>query len=211
MPLAQDDGGGGGHSHSGADITSGTVADARLSSKAVLDDSTHTLTNKTYDANATGNVLSNIESADISGSAAITKAQISDTGTWTIAEIPDTAKKQAIIIALGDESTAVTVADSVVEFRMPYAFTLDEVRATLTLAGGTSGTTTIDIEEAGSTILSTLITIDQGEFTSEDAATAPVISDTALADDALISLNVDAVTGDADEAGLKVILIGQRA
>jgi len=115
---------------------------------------------------------------------------------------------EAIGIACGDESTAIEVADDVVNFRMPYAFTLTDVRATMTVAGGTSGTTTIDIEEAGTTILSTLLTIDNTEKTSTTAATPVVISDTVLADDAEISINVDAVTGDADEAGLKIWLIG---
>jgi len=58
---------------------------------------------------------------------------------------------------------------------------------------GTTGTYTIDINEAGSTILSTKITVDSGEKSSETAATAPVISDTAIAADAVITFDVDAV------------------
>jgi len=88
---------------------------------------------------------------------------------------------------------------------------LTDVRASLTGAGSTSGTTTIDINESGSTILSTKLTIDQGEKTSETAATAAVISDSALADDAEITIDIDAVTGGADETGLKVWLIGTKA
>jgi len=39
MPLAVDDNSASGaHTHAGADITSGTVVDARLSSKVALDD-----------------------------------------------------------------------------------------------------------------------------------------------------------------------------
>ena len=66
----------------------------------------------------------------------------------------------SFVIACSDETTALTTGTAKVTFRMPYAYTLDSVRASLTGAGGASGTTTIDINEAGSTILSTKITID---------------------------------------------------
>lgn len=117
-------------------------------------------------------------------------------------------KTEALIIAASDETTALTTGTAKTTFRMPYAFTLTDVRASLTTAGGTSGTTTIDINESGTSILSTKLTIDQGEKTSETAATAPVISDTSLADDAEITIDIDAVSGAATEAGLKISLIG---
>ena len=116
----------------------------------------------------------------------------------------------SFVIACSDETTALTTGTAKVTFRMPYAYTLDSVRASLTGAGGSSGTTTIDINEAGSTILSTKITIDYGDLTSVGASAAPVISDTALADNASMTIDIDAVTGDADETGLKVYLIGNK-
>lgn len=119
--------------------------------------------------------------------------------------------KESLIIAVSDESTALTTGTAKVTFRMPYAFTLTDVRASLTGAGSTSGTTTIDINESGTTILSTKLTIDQGEKTSTTAATAVVISDAVLADDAEITIDIDAVTGGADETGLKVYLIGYKS
>jgi len=79
-----------------------------------------------------------------------------------------------------------------VTFRMPYAFTLTEVRASVTTAP-TGATATFDINETGSTILSTKITIDASEKTSTTAATAPVISDAALADDAEITIDIDQI------------------
>lgn len=114
-------------------------------------------------------------------------------------------------IACSDETTALTTGTAKATFRMPYAMTLTAVRASLTGAGSTSGTTTIDINEAGTTVLSTKLTIDAGEKTSTTAATAAVISDSALADDAEITIDIDAVSGGADETGLKVWLIGTRA
>ena len=116
----------------------------------------------------------------------------------------------SFVIACSGTTETLTTGTAKMTFRMPYAYTLDSVRASLTGAGGGSGTTTIDINEGGSTILSTKITIDNTELTSTTAATPPVISDSALADDASITIDIDAVTGDADETGLKVYLIGNK-
>ena len=113
-----------------------------------------------------------------------------------------------VIIACSDETTALTTGTSKVTFRMPYAMTLTGVRASLTTAGSTSGTTTIDINEGGVSILSTKLTIDATEKTSTTAATPAVISGTSLADDSEITIDIDAISGGATEAGLKVTLIG---
>ena len=132
---------------------------------------------------------------------------------YTLAQLADGIQpslSQSFIVACSDETTALTTGTAKATFRMPYAFTLTAVRASLTTAGSTSGVTTIDINEGGSTILSTKITIDQGELTSNTAATAPVISDTALADDAQITIDIDGLSGGASEKGLKVTLIGYK-
>lgn len=42
------------------------------------------------------------------------------------------------MIACSDETTALTTGTGKVTFRTPYAFTVSEVRATLTTAGSTS-------------------------------------------------------------------------
>lgn len=123
----------------------------------------------------------------------------------------DTYRTESFIIACSDETTALTTWTAKATFRMPYAFTVTDVRASLTGAWSTSGTTTIDINESGTTILSTKLTIDQWEKTSTTAATAAVISDSALADDAEITIDIDAVTGWADETGLKVYIIGYQS
>jgi hypothetical protein len=68
----------------------------------------------------------------------------------------------------------------------------------------------VDIHESGTTILSTKLTIDNGEKTSTTAATPPVISDSALADDAEITVDIDQI-GDGTAKGLKVYLIGTRS
>jgi hypothetical protein len=110
-----------------------------------------------------------------------------------------------LVIAVSDETTAITTGTAKVTFRMPYAMTLTAVRASLSTAS-TSGIPTVDINEAGTTILSTKLTIDASEKTSTTAATAAVISDSALADDAEITIDID-VAGTGAK-GLKVYMIG---
>jgi hypothetical protein len=117
---------------------------------------------------------------------------------------------QALIISASDEATALTAGTSKTVFRMPYAYTLTAVRASLTTAGTGSNLVTIDINEAGSTILSTKITLDASEKTSVTAATQAVISDTALADDAEITIDIDQIDSGGVSAGLKVYLIGYK-
>lgn len=115
--------------------------------------------------------------------------------------------RESIVIALGDEVTAITTGAAKVTFRMPYAFTLEAVRASLTTASS-NGLPTVDIKENGVSILSTKLTIDQGEKTSVTAAVPAVIADTVLADDAEITFNIDVAGTGA--AGLKVVLIGRQ-
>lgn len=110
-------------------------------------------------------------------------------------------------IACSDETTELTSGTAKATFRLPHAMTLTEVRASLTTAS-TSGAVTVDINENGASLLSTKLTIDQDEKTSTTAATAAVISDSALADDAEITVDIDGAGTGA--AGLKVWLIGTR-
>lgn len=116
---------------------------------------------------------------------------------------------ESIIVAAGDETTAITAGTAKVSFRMPYAFTLTAVRASLVTAQTSGNIFTVDIHEAGTTILSVKLTVDNGELTSTTAATAPTISDAALADDALITVDVDQI-GDSTAKGLKITLIGHQ-
>jgi hypothetical protein len=121
---------------------------------------------------------------------------------------PSTAASQCIPIACSDETTALTVGTAKVTFRMPYAFTLTAVRASVTTAPTGGTLLTVDINDSGTTILSTKLTFDASEKTTTTATTAAVISDTALADDAEITIDIDAVGSTVAGAGLKVYLIG---
>jgi hypothetical protein len=114
-----------------------------------------------------------------------------------------------IQLAASDETTALTAGTNKVTFRLPVAFTLTAVRASLTTAQASGSIFTVDINEGGASILSTKLTIDNTEKTSTTAATPAVISDTALADDAEITIDIDQI-GDGTATGLKITLIGTR-
>jgi hypothetical protein len=113
-------------------------------------------------------------------------------------------------VAASDETTALTTGTAKVTFRMPYAMTITAVRASLSTAQASGSIFTVDINEGGTTILSTKLTIDNTEKTSTTAATPAVVSDTALADDAEITIDIDQI-GNGTAKGLKVTIIGTRA
>ena len=135
---------------------------------------------------------------------------------YSITQLADGLKvhgglRESFIIACSDETTALTTGTKAT-FRMPYAFTVTAVRASLTTAGTTSGLTTIDINLGGSSIFTTnLLTIDFGDTTSVGATTAPNITTTALTNDGQMTIDVDGLSGGATEAGLKVTIIGYQS
>ena len=160
-------------------------------------------------ASCTGNSATVTTNANLTGDVTSTgNATAIGAGVIVLADMSTAAKTESLIIAAGDETTVLTVADGKTEFQMPYAFTLTDVRATLTTAGSTSGVTTIDIEDDGVSIFSTLLTIDSTEKTSTSAATAAVISGATIADGSIMKINVDVLSGGATEAGLKIAFIG---
>lgn len=149
-----------------------------------------------------------------SASDLITVVDMSETGNARNKKMTFAELFKALPVELGfacsDETTALTTGTAKLTFRMPHAMTLTSVRASVTTAP-TDATLTVDINEGGVSILSTKLTIDATEKTSTTAATPAVISDTALADDAEITIDIDQVGSTVAGAGLKVWLIGRRA
>ena len=143
--------------------------------------------------------------SEVSGASYVTK---SVTGA-NVKALAQSGLPTVIQLAASDETTALTTGTAKVTFRMPYAMTLTAVRASLSTAQASGSIFTVDINEGGTTILSTKLTIDNTEKTSTTAATAAVISDSALADDAEITVDIDQI-GDGTAKGLKVTLIGTR-
>jgi hypothetical protein len=102
-----------------------------------------------------------------------------------------------------------TAGTAKVTFRLPTAFTLTGVRASLTTAQTSGSIFTVDINLGGVSVLSTKLTIDNTEKTSVTAVTAPVISNTTMTDDGEITVDIDQI-GDGTAKGLKITLIGTR-
>ena len=155
---------------------------------------------------AVGKVLSVEQYAANGGGTSYTNPPLA-TMKWST---PSELVTQSLIVAASDETTDLTTGTAKSTFRMPYAFTLSAVRASVTTAP-TGSTIIVNIKESGTTILSSRITIDATKKTSVTAAAQPVISDTALADDAEITVDIDQVGSTVAGTGLKITLIGTKA
>jgi hypothetical protein len=90
---------------------------------------------------------------------------------------------------------------------MPFAMTLSEVRINVNTAP-TGSAIQVDIKENGTTIFSTKPQIDVSTKTSVGSGTPAVISDSALADDAEMTVDIDQVGSTIAGKGLKICLIG---
>ncbi len=114
---------------------------------------------------------------------------------------------ESFMIAASDETTALTCGVKIT-WHMPYAFTLTDIKGSLTTAS-CCGVVTVDVHEGATTIMTCCkVQFDACEDTTETAACPPVLTDTALADNAVMTIIVDAPGMCA--AGLKVTLIGTR-
>jgi hypothetical protein len=118
------------------------------------------------------------------------------------------ANKVAFCVPCSDETTAVTTGTAKVTFRMPFAMKLTALRLGLGTAATGATLLTVDVNEAGTSILSTKLTTDDGEKTSVTAATPAVISDPDLANDAEMTVDFDAVGSTVAGAGVKLWFIG---
>lgn len=150
-----------------------------------------------------------LDASKIITSAAINLASSEVTGVLPVANggTGATGIPFSLCVAASDESTVLTTGTAKVTFRMPHAATLTAVRASLTTTSS-SGNPQFDINEGGVSILSTVITVDAGQTTSTTAGTPPVISDSSLADDARMTIDID--TAGTGATGAKVCLIGTR-
>lgn len=116
--------------------------------------------------------------------------------------------QSGIVLAVSDETNAISGGAGKMTFRAPAAWTLTGVRASLKTASS-SGDVVVDVNVNGVSILSTRITIEQGEKTSLSAPSQPVLSSTAIADDDEITIDIDGAGSGA--VGLKVTLLANAA
>lgn len=109
------------------------------------------------------------------------------------------------IIVLSDETTALTVGLKVTH-RVVGVRTLTAVRIAATTAP-TGSTLIVNVKKNGTTIFSTKPSLDISEKTSVTAASQPVLSTTAFADDDEITWHIDQIGSTVAGAGLKGALI----
>jgi hypothetical protein len=110
-----------------------------------------------------------------------------------------------IVLACSDETTDLATGTAKVTFRMPWAATLTGVRLNVNTAP-TGSALIVDVNEGGASVFGTLPQIDDGDTTSVGSVVAPVISDSTLAADAEITVDIDQVGSSAAGKGLKVAL-----
>jgi hypothetical protein len=110
------------------------------------------------------------------------------------------------IVALSDETTAITTGDAKGTFRVPFTFKPEAIRAELATAS-TSGAVTIDIRESGTTVFGTKLTVDQDELTSVTAVAATLV-DEYWAENAELKFDIDGAGTGAK--GLKIMIYGYR-
>jgi len=113
----------------------------------------------------------------------------------------------SIVVSFSDETSFITAGTSKVTFYMPYSMTVTEMHLGLSTPQVSGSLFTVDINKAGTTVLSTKLTVDNTEEGSNTAATAPVISDTSWAKWAKITIDVDQV-GNGTAKGGKVTING---
>jgi hypothetical protein len=133
--------------------------------------------------------------------------------TWRLLiedEIAMTPITREIGLAASDETTDLTTGTAKVTFRIPYAFTITGVRASVNTAP-TGSTIIVDINKNGTTIMATnKLSIDATEKTSVTAATAAGVTTTSLSNDDEITIDIDQVGSTVPGKGLKVWLIGHK-
>ena len=123
-----------------------------------------------------GRLLSNLPDADklgagaLKASAAIANAQLAAGEAYSTVSLHCCRQLTASVTDL-------------FRFQMPFAATLIEVCAAARASGGTTPTLTIDVLEAGVTVLTTPISVTAGA----NAVAAP--SDAAIADNAAVTVN----------------------
>ena len=117
-------------------------------------------------------------------------------------------------VACSDETTALSTGVAKITFHWPYEDTeLTQVFAGLSTVQTGGSTFTVDVNASGASILSTKITIDNGEETSLTAAAPPVFATGSptpaiLTKGEKVTIDIDQI-GDGTAKGLKVYFRGR--
>ena len=120
-----------------------------------------------------------------------------------------TLENLLFILSASDLVTDLAVGANKAYLVAPFALTVVSVRATV-LVAPTGAALQVDINDGVSSILSTKLTIDADETDSANAAVPAVISDSAIASGAIISVDIDVVGSVVAGKGLMIQLVCTR-
>jgi hypothetical protein len=131
-----------------------------------------------------------------------------DGSSWVDETAGGAAVSHSITVALSDLGSDLTTGTTKAFWDPPYPITITDVYAGV-IDAPTGAALILDINEAGVSILSTLITIDDGELHSDDAATQPVVSDTTVA--GRVTFDIDQVGSTNAGKGAQVTIVYEEA
>lgn len=120
------------------------------------------------------------------------------------------APLESFVCKITDDGTAVAAGAGKFYFDFPYPFTIEAVSGSLAVAQTSGNLLTVDVNKNGVSILSTRLTIDNGEVSSSTAATPPVISTSGMSANSRLVVDVDQI-GDGTAKGLTITILGRRA
>ena len=116
----------------------------------------------------------------------------------------------SFVVACSSESDDLETGDDKVQFRMPFQFELTDIIANVNV-NPTGADIHVMVQEDGSDIMSgNGIEIDDGTTSSESATTQPTITDSTLAFNSIISVDLDQIGSTDTGNGLKISFIGYR-
>jgi hypothetical protein len=111
-----------------------------------------------------------------------------------------------LAFACTDETSPITLASSSISLMSPRTFTLQQVIASVRTAQTTGSNLQVDVNVSGSSIMSSKVTIDNGQLTSLTSATGSIIASSSINLGDIITIDIDAVGTGA--TGLKIYLLG---
>ena len=144
----------------------------------------------------------NASTTVLTTNAAVTIAQGGTGATTKGAAVTALGLNQEYCFALSDQATDLTTGTAKVTTYLPAAATVNSVRA-YTNTAPTGSTIIVDINEAGTTLMSTTkLSIDASEKTSGTATSAAALTDTAIAANAEVTFDIDQVGSTIKGKGL---------
>ena len=114
-------------------------------------------------------------------------------------------------IAVSNQTDDLETGTGVLTFQMPFAFELTEIPKASVKTVSTGSSIIFDINVAASSILSTKLSIDASETGSSSASTPAVLSSTSIANNAIVSIDIDQVGSSNTGVGALVYLIGRKS